>query len=99
MTLRTVFHDVGHGQAVHIFTPNGKVIVIDLGCSTAFSPLTWLRQTHSVIDMLVISHPHGDHIDEFLLIEQLGFTVDQFWRPKWLDKQNVYNQNQSTFTR
>ena len=30
MTLKIKIHDVGHGQAVHVFTPNGQTIVIDL---------------------------------------------------------------------
>lgn len=98
MTLRVLIHDVGHGQAVHVFTPNGKVIVIDLGCRANFSPLSWLRESRSEIDYLVITHPHGDHIDEMLLVNELGFHVKQIWRPKWLDQDTVYGQNQSSYT-
>ena len=98
MTLRIIIHDVGHGQSVHAFTPAGEVIVIDLGCSGDFSPLTWLKDQTNTIDSLVITHPHGDHIDEFLLLNQLGLKPRQFWRPKWLPKEEVYKQNQSTYT-
>lgn len=98
MPLQIYIHDVGHGQAVHAFTPNGQSIVIDLGCSAEFSPLEWLRDITPTIDQLIITHPHGDHIDELLLVEKLGFKVRQLWRPKWLSKEQVYSQNQSSYS-
>jgi competence protein ComEC len=98
MTLRVLIHDVGHGQAIHAFTPAGQTVVIDLGCSSAFSPLEWLSGTTKTIDSLKITHPHGDHIDEFLLLKQMGFKVRQLWRPSWLPKEEVYKQNQSSYT-
>lgn len=98
MSLRVVIHNVGHGQAIHIFTPNGKTIVIDLGSSSSFSPLNWLRESYSTIDYLMITHPHGDHIDEFLLLDELDFNIGQLWRPKWLAKDSVYGQNQTEYS-
>jgi len=95
--LKIIIHDVGHGQAVHAFTPDGKVMVIDLGTSADFSPMEWLGAQTKTIDSLVITHPHGDHIDEMLLINKLGLKVRQLWRPKWLPKQDVYAANQATF--
>lgn len=98
MTLRIVIHNVGHGQAIHAFTPAGETIVIDLGCSSDFSPLEWLSKYRKTIDKLIITHPHGDHIDEILLIKKLGFTVRQLWRPNWLPKDIVYKANQSSYS-
>lgn len=95
--LKIIIHDVGHGQAVHAFTPDGKVVVIDLGTSANFSPLEWLSGSTRTIDSLVVTHPHGDHIDEMLLIDKFGFNVRQFWRPKWLPKKDVYAANQATY--
>ena len=95
--LRAIYHNVGHGQAIHIFGPRGDVIVIDLGSSRDFSPLTWLRGETDTIDYLIVTHPHGDHIEEMPLISKLGFKVRQFWRPKWLSEQDVYKQNQSAY--
>lgn len=97
MTLRIFFHDVGHGQAIHIFTPAGECVVVDLGCSAQFSPLKWLHGITDTIDSLVITHPHGDHISEMLEIERLGFSVRQLWRPVWLSENTIRSQNQSHF--
>lgn len=95
--LKIHINNVGHGQSVHALTPNGKILVIDLGCSKDFSPLYLLRQETDTIDSLTITHPHGDHIDEIELIKTLGFKVRQLWRPSWMDKSEVYAQNQSSY--
>ncbi len=95
--LRILIHNVGHGQAVHMFMPAGQTVVIDLGRSANFSPLEWLREQTNTIDLLIITHPHGDHIDEILLLEKMGFTVRQFWRPGQLPRDEVYSQNQGSY--
>ena len=94
MSLHIIVHNVGHGQAVHAFTPSGHVVVIDLGRSDAFSPLGWLRGKTPTIDSLVITHPHGDHIDEILDLGTQGFRVRQLWRPKWLTENEIREANQ-----
>lgn len=96
-SLKIIIHNVGHGQAVHAFMPDGKVVVVDLGTSADFSPLNWLGGITKTIDSLVVTHPHGDHIDEMLLINDLGFKVRQFWRPSWLPKDVVYAANQAKY--
>jgi len=96
MTLRIIIHDVGHGHAIHAFTPNGQSIVIDLGCSDSFSPLSWLKSHTDTIDCLVITHPHGDHIDEILQLEE--FNLRQLWRPSWLPEVDVRNANQKGYS-
>ena len=50
------------GLAVHVKSPNGKWIVIDLGSTEKFSPLQALG--HSMIDYLVVTHPHLDHFSD-----------------------------------
>lgn len=97
MSLRILIHNVGHGQAIHAFTPAGQTVVIDLGCSDDYSPLEWLRNQTDTIDSLVITHPHGDHIDEMLDLGQHGFKVRQFWRPKWLTADEVRDANQASY--
>lgn len=98
MGLRVYIHNVGHGQAIHAFTPGGQCIAIDLGCSADFSPLEWLSGSSKTIDSLIITHPHGDHIDEMLILKKLGLKVRQLWRPNWLPKDEVYKQNQRADT-
>lgn len=93
MSLRIVVHDVGHGLAIHAFTPNGQTVVVDLGCSDYFSPLEWLKDQTKTIDKLIITHPHGDHIDEIDYIAAHGFHVRQLWRPRWLPERDVRKAN------
>jgi len=99
MSLRILIHNVGHGQSIHAFTPANQVIVIDLGCSETFSPLAWLRHKNgtTTIDSLVITHPHGDHIDEILILKKNGIKVRQFWRPNWLTEDEVRAANQAAY--
>ncbi|MFK5893114.1 MAG: MBL fold metallo-hydrolase [Pseudomonadota bacterium] len=96
MTLRIYIHNVGHGHAVHAFTPNNQSIVIDLGCSKDFSPLKWLKGQTDRIDSLIITHPHGDHIDEILKLDD--FHLHQIWRPKWLSESDVRKANQDSYS-
>ena len=97
MSLRIWVHDVGHGQAVHAFMPSDDVVVVDLGRSDSFSPLEWLHMKASRIDSLVITHPHGDHIDEILDLDNKDFDVRQLWRPKWLTENEIRESNQVTY--
>jgi beta-lactamase superfamily II metal-dependent hydrolase len=98
MNLEVYFHNVGHGQAIHIFTPAGESVVVDLGCSNSFSPLEWLRGITDTVDCLVITHPHGDHIAEILNLTRFGFNVRQLWRPNWLNEAAIRDQNQASYT-
>jgi beta-lactamase superfamily II metal-dependent hydrolase len=95
--LRIIIHDVGHGQAIHAFTPGGQTVAIDLGCSDWFSPLEWLRRQTACIDYLVVTHPHGDHIDEIFELDDHGFQIRQIWRPKWLAEEAVRTANQGSY--
>jgi len=63
------FLDVGQGDAVFIKTPSGKNILIDGGpAESAFDAgkeiiIPFLkRQNVRKIDVIVATHPHGDHI-------------------------------------
>ena len=69
--LKIITFDVEHGNCHIIFTPSGKVIVIDFGSSDSLSPLHWLKYSACVntIDLLVITHPHADHIRDFEFLD------------------------------
>jgi len=61
--LRVHFIDVGQGDCELIQCPNGKTILIDGGKIWCYPFLVeYLRQAGvKKIDLLIVSHPHGDH--------------------------------------
>lgn len=74
MTLRMTVWNVEHGSAIHLATPNGRNIVIDLGRTTHVSPLVALKFPGRVptIDYLVVTHPHLDHIKDILSVDDFN---------------------------
>ena len=72
MPLTLIIWDVQHGSAAYIQTPNGKRIAIDLGASEGVSPLKELQDAGVwQLDHLTITHPHMDHIDDILNLDQI----------------------------
>ena len=59
------FLDVGQGDSILIQTPNNHIILVDGGAETAV--LTELNDVlpflQKKIDLLVLTHPHSDHIE------------------------------------
>ena len=66
--------NVAHGNAIYIQTPTGKKIVIDLGAQSLnkttksgysdFDSINHVCKNYTkVIDHLIITHPHKDHIE------------------------------------
>jgi competence protein ComEC len=90
-----IFWDVQHGNALYIKTPNNRNIVVDLGIgdysgnNQLFSPLIELYNKHGVrtIDLLVITHPHRDHIDDILNLRH--FSVETILRPNHLQPSDI----------
>lgn len=67
--------DVGQGASLYVQTPNQQNIVIDCGASDSFSPAQYIRACNiNQIDNLIVSHPHEDHINDILNIEEC------YWR-------------------
>lgn len=104
-----IFWDVQHGHASYIKTPNGKHIVIDLGIGSyddddkQFSPLAHLKQHYGVnrIDLLIITHPHLDHIDDILTMKALNMGPETLLRPRHLTNleilKNIREQDRPKF--
>jgi competence protein ComEC len=78
--------DVGHGDAICINIPPGRIILVDGGgiAESAFDVgrsiwLPYLRERNiSAIDVLLVTHPHPDHYLGFrTLIQQR--RVSEFW--------------------
>ena len=71
MTLQMTVWNVEHGSAIHIATPNGRNVVIDLGGTSDFSPLLMLKSLGmSQIDCLIVTHPHLDHIEDIVNLNE-----------------------------
>lgn len=93
--------NVQHGSAIHILTPNRKSIVIDLGTGARspdgsyFSPITYLKNCGiKKIDLLIITHPHTDHISDIININQI--RVGSLFFPRSLNEQDIRNENPSS---
>jgi len=90
-----VFWDVQHGHATYIKTPNNRHIVVDLGTgdysgnNLEFSPLRQLRYKYDVteMDLVVITHPHLDHIDDILNFDLVSPIV--LLRPRQITNEEV----------
>jgi len=60
--------DVDRGLSVHVVSPNGKRIVIDLGTGERNpSPIYSIR--NEKISFMVITHPHQDHISDIAALD------------------------------
>ncbi len=68
--------DVQHGSAAYIKTPNNRHIVVDLGDADTFSPLrTLYGRGVRQLDVVVITHPHRDHLDDIFNLKLLSPQV------------------------
>ncbi len=98
--LRLVVHDVEHGSAAYLETPNGKQMIIDLGVGSTerddqnYSPLTHLWHRYGVrkLDLAIITHPHRDHLDD---IDNLHFFSPALLRPRHLAVNDIRAGNQN----
>jgi len=79
-SLKVHFIDVGQGDSTYIQLPNGQNMLIDGG--TTGSGIVSYLQAHdtTVIDYLVITHPHLDHIGGIPLIIDT-FDVKKIYMP------------------
>ena len=86
MSTRIRLWNVEHGSATHVTTPDGKVIVIDMGSSSNVSPLKALVG-RTAIDRLIVTHPHYDHIEDILALG--SHEPESFSRPSHLTRQEI----------
>lgn len=94
-SMRLIVWNVGAGNSITCFTPNGKILQFDIGSSQDCSPLTELAKSFStkVIDTLVITHPHGDHLRDIGAFKSCGITVKSILRPKHLTDAEIKAAN------
>ena len=84
--LRITAIDVGQGDSMLLQLPKGKIMLIDGGGSydnsfdiggTVVAPLLWKKKIKH-IDVLVLSHPHPDHLNGLISVIKL-FSVGEVW--------------------
>src|SRR6516164_4535562 len=99
--LLIVVFAVRQGNATYLKTPNGKHIMIDLGTGSlrdsnaSFSPLLRVKNRWKVrrLDLVVVTHPHRQHIDDIFNLVRLAPWV--LVRPKHLTEDDVRSGNET----
>jgi competence protein ComEC len=72
--------DVGQGDGMFLRTPDGHTMVVDAGFKGRGRALVSELQSRGInkIDLLVLSHPHADHIGGAIHLVK-GFKVQEIW--------------------
>lgn len=73
MALRVIVFNVEHGACAFIKTPTQQTLLIDCGCTDAFSPPQYLSDYELAdaaghnghqLTWMTVTHPHDDHIED-----------------------------------
>jgi competence protein ComEC len=82
MELEILIWDVNHGNSTSVKLPNGNTIMFDCAANpiTDFSPIRQTKDHWGYLDLLVVSHPHLDHISDIMNIDYLKPSL--LLRPK-----------------
>ena len=73
MAMKMMVFDVEHGACAFIKTPTNHTILIDCGCTEAFSPVLYIAKNElpgaagwngRQLTQMIVTHPHDDHITE-----------------------------------
>jgi beta-lactamase superfamily II metal-dependent hydrolase len=65
---RIVFLDVGQGDATLVFSPEGRVALIDAGSGDTDIVGQLRRHGVDTVDIAIATHPHADHIGGFAAV-------------------------------
>lgn len=73
MTLEIIIWDVNHGNSISAKMPNGNVMMLDCAANpiTEFSPIWKTKKRWGHLNLLIVSHPHIDHISDIFNIDYL----------------------------
>lgn len=99
-----VFFDIGQGDATLLQTPLGKNILIDGGPDKTLlyklgRYLPWWKKD---IDMIIISHPHADHIIGIIeaikrfKVHAVLMTDAEINTPEFAELKNIFKKNKVT---
>ncbi len=72
--------DVGQGDAILVFGPRGEVILVDGGPDAPLLLAGLRRYDVERIDLLILSHPHADHLAGMLDVVD-RYPIGVFWHP------------------
>ena len=97
MACRVRVNDVGHGALIDVEASNGRRAIIDSGGEgdPDSSPLHAMNTSgeQELLDYLVLSHPHRDHIKDLPLLAKL-FYVKVLARNKTISQQKLLEENE-----
>jgi len=97
MSLDLFVCDVGHGDAIIIKFPSGKVALIDCGGKDTKSASVYLEALKiKKLDYLAISHPHVDHIRDIINVNS-KFYPAVLGRNKIFTKEKIKDENADVF--
>jgi len=73
MSLEIIIWDVNHGNSTSVRLPNGNTLMLDCAANplTGFSPIWQTKKRWGYLGLLIISHPHIDHISDIVNIDYL----------------------------
>ena len=91
--LTVKYIDVGQGDAILIKTPNNKAMMIDTGPSESEAELLKYLKTEKIksVDVLMLSHPHEDHIGNASKIIKT-IPVKSIYMTKFTTTTKVYKE-------
>lgn len=89
--LRVIFFDVGQGDSILIDTPLGRQILVDAGPDNAILEKLdkYLAWNDKSIDVIVLTHPHADHLDGFIAVLK-RYEIKEVWLTGVVHTSSVY---------
>jgi len=100
--LRITFLDIGQGDAIHIQTPSGKHVLVDVGrwspgYDSGSRTIVPYLQYYGVdrLDAIILSHPHADHIGGIVSIMN-EFDVSAIYQSSYEYESQLYSNYMKT---
>ncbi|MDR1168955.1 MAG: MBL fold metallo-hydrolase [Heliobacteriaceae bacterium] len=87
--MKVHFLNVGHGD-MSLLEVDGKKVMVDCCATDENDALSYVRKvfTDKVIDYLIITHPHSDHIKGLKDLVDDGFEIKQIYESGYRDNDN-----------
>lgn len=91
--LRYYAVNVGQGDCTFFAFPNGQNMLVDAGTPKSFAAINAFLKEHGVkkIDLLVVTHPHSDHIGAAATIIK-KYDVGEVWDSGYIHGSNLQKE-------